>query len=289
MTAMPENVPIPSPTAPVSDRSGVPARPVWVGRDDPRESVGTAPAGPSRDELVARYAHLVKYVVGRLGVAVGGVSDHEDAMQVGTIGLLKAIDGYDARHAASFESYAITRIRGTILDSIRSLDTVGRTGREAGRAIQAAIGELTGQLGRMPDEAEVAERLGVSVARYREQLQVASLVILSLNELRLHDDDEGVGLEDLTADSLAVDPEAAAVQNDLVASLGKEIRRLDERQQLILSLYYRDGLTFREIGEVLRITESRVCQIHAELVLALRARLAEPDVAQRLNRRRSRR
>src|SRR5512147_157694 len=140
-------------------------------------------AAAQRDVLVARYAHLVKYVVGRLGVTVAGVFDHEDAMQAGVIGLLSAIDAYRPDSAASFESYAIVRIRGSILDAFRSLDTVGRAGREAGRQIQGAIADLQTTLGRAPAESEVADRLGVTVARYRERLQAASVVTVSLDEM----------------------------------------------------------------------------------------------------------
>ena len=127
--------------------------------------------GPSmsRDQLVARYSHLVKYVVGRLGVSVPGLFDHEDAMQAGVLGLLRAIDAYKPEAAASFESYAILRIRGSILDAVRSLDTVGRAGREAARAIQGAIRDLQHELGRSPSETEIAARLGMPVTRYRER------------------------------------------------------------------------------------------------------------------------
>lgn len=266
-----------------------PVRDVPVGRTpfDAGPAAGST-VGPSRDALVQRYAHLVKYVVGRLGVSVGSVFDREDAMQVGTIGLLKALDGYDAASGSSFESYAITRIRGAILDAVRSLDSMGRAGREAGRAIHDAIRELTVELGRQPEETEIATHLGISTTRYRDKLQAASVVTVSINELRPRDDEDGGGLEDLTPDPFAVDPEEAAIRGDMVATLGSEVRQLGERQQLILSLYYREGLTFREIGEALGVTESRICQIHTESVLALRVRLA-PEVAQRLDRRRTRR
>jgi RNA polymerase sigma factor for flagellar operon FliA len=241
-----------------------------------------------RDLLVARYSHLVKYVVGRLGVSVVGVFDHEDAMQAGVIGLLSAIDHYRADSAASFESYAIVRIRGSILDSFRALDTVGRAGREAGRQIQGAIADLQVTLGRAPAESEVADRLGVSVARYRERLQAASVVTVSLDEMDSRDDDDSTSLADTSPDPSAVDPLDAATRRDEIVTLSGEVARLGDRQRLILSLYYQDGLTFREIGEVLGVTESRVCQIHTETVLGLRARLVEPDVASRLGRRRAR-
>src|SRR5512143_3393186 len=147
-------------------------------------------AQAERDALVERYAHLVKYVVGRLGVSVPGVFDREDAMQAGTMGLLRAMDAYRSDSAASFESYAIVRIRGAILDAVRALDGVGRAGREAGRAIGRAMRELEGELGRPPEEAELAARLNVSVERYREQLAAASVVIVSLDEPDQRDDDD---------------------------------------------------------------------------------------------------
>jgi RNA polymerase sigma factor for flagellar operon FliA len=250
----------------------------------------SAPLGQAqRDALVTQHAHLVKYVVGRLGVSVPGVFDHEDAMQAGVVGLLRAIDGYRPGSAASFESYAITRIRGAILDAIRSLDLVGRAGREAGRQIQGAIRELQSELGRTPGEAEVATRLGVSVERYRERLQNASVVTVSLDEPDPRDDiDEPTGFAEATADPNAVDPAEAAQHRDELVQLAGAIGRLPERQRTILGLYYQDGLTFKEIGAVLGVTESRVCQIHTESVLALRARLVDPDVAARLARRKAR-
>lgn len=242
-----------------------------------------------REAAVARYAHLVKYVVGRLGVSVPGVFDHEDAMQAGVIGLLRAIDAYHADSTASFESYAIVRIRGAILDAVRALDGVGRAGREAGRRIQAAIAALQSELGRMPHETEVAERLGLSVERYRERLQAASVVTVSLDEGDGHDeDDEAPGIAEATIDPAAVDPLAEATRRDVLATLAEAIGRLPERQRLVLALYYQDELTFREIGQVLGVTESRVCQIHTEAVLGLRARIVDPDVAARLGRKRVR-
>jgi RNA polymerase sigma factor for flagellar operon FliA len=245
------------------------------------------PIEVDRDALVTRYAHLVKYVVGRLGVSVPGIFDHEDAMQAGVLGLLRAIDAYRPDSVASFESYAIVRIRGAILDAVRSLDTVGRAGREAGRSIQAAIVQLQTELGRAPEESEIAARLGITLERYRERLQAASFVTVSLDEADGHDeeDDAGNSLADTAVDLAAVDPLEAATRRDEVKTLAREIGRLPERQKLVLALYYQDELTFKEIGQVLGVTESRVCQIHTEAVLALRGRLVDPDIARRLGRR----
>jgi len=253
---------------------------------------GNTPApglGLSRDELVTRYAHLVKYVVGRLGVSVPGLFDHEDAMQAGVLGLLRAIDAYKPESAASFESYAILRIRGAILDAVRSLDTVGRAGREAARAIQGAIRDLQHELGRSPTESEIAARLGMPVARYRERLQAASVVTISLDEHDARDsDDESNMLAENAPDPNAVDPAEEAARRDAIASLVQEIGRLGQRSRMVLALYYQDEMTFKEIGQVLGVTESRVCQIHTEAILALRGRLVDADVAARLGRRRAR-
>jgi RNA polymerase sigma factor for flagellar operon FliA len=261
----------------------------------PVEGVGGAwapeAASGDRELLVEKYAHLVKYVVGRLGVSVPGVFDREDAMQAGTIGLLRAIDGYRADSAASFESYAIVRIRGAILDAVRSLDAVGRAGREAGRAIAKAIHDLEAELGRAPDEVDVAARLGVTVDRYREQLAAASIVTVSLDEPdpRGDDDESGGAYADSTADHGAPDPAEEVARRDAVTVLAREIARLNDRPKLVLALYYQDELTFREIGEVLGVTESRVCQIHTEAILTLRNRMVEPDLLARFPRRRVRR
>jgi RNA polymerase sigma factor for flagellar operon FliA len=272
----------------VTAAGGPAATPPIEGVVGPSQSVEAAAL---REQLVEKYAHLVKYVVGRLAVSVPGVFDREDAMQAGTIGLLRAIDGYRADSAASFESYAIVRIRGAILDAVRVLDGVGRAGREAGRAIGRAIHELEAELGRPPGETEVAARLGVTVERYREQLAVASVVTVSLDEPdpRTDDDEPAGGYAESTMDQSAVDPGEEIARRDAVAVLAREISRLPDRPKLVLALYYQDELTFREIGGILGVTESRVCQIHTEAILTLRNRMVEPDLLARFPRRRVRR
>ena len=253
---------------------------------DAQERTSALASGASREELVLRYSHLVKYVVGRLGVSVPGLFDHEDAMQAGVLGLLRAIDAYQPESAASFESYAILRVRGAILDAVRSLDTIGRAGRETSRAIQGAIRDLQNEMGRSPTEAEIAGRLDMSVAKYRERLRAASVVTVSLDERESRDsDDDPVGLAENAPDPSAVDPAEEAVRHDAVASLVHEMGRLNPRSRMVLALYYQDEMTFKEIGQVLGVTESRVCQIHSESILALRSRLLDADMAVRLERR----
>ena len=240
-----------------------------------------------RDALMERYSHLVKYVVGRLGVSVQGVFDREDAMQAGSLGLLRAIGAYKPESMASFESYAIVRIRGSILDAVRILDPVGRAGREFARSIGAAFGTLHAELDRVPTACEIAERLGISVHRYHERLRTARIITVSLDQPDGRDGDEPAGIADEAVDLAAVDPEAEATRRDDLVGLVGEIRLLGERQRRVLSMYYIDELTFKQIGEVLGVTESRICQIHTEVVLALRTRMVDPDIASRLSRRRA--
>jgi RNA polymerase sigma factor for flagellar operon FliA len=150
--------------------------------------------------------------------------------------------------------------------------------------------ELETELGRTPEEAELAARLNVSVERYREQLAAASVVTVSLDEPDPRDDeDDAPGFADAMVDRDAPDPGDEAVRRDDVVILAREVSRLGERQKLVLAMYYQDELTFREIGEVLGVTESRICQIHTEAILALRNRMVDPDVLARFPRRRVRR
>jgi len=247
-------------------------------------SDGTTAVGLNRDELVERYGQLVKYVVGRLGVSVPGLFDHDDAMQAGALGLLRAIDGYKPEAAASFETYAIMRIRGAILDAVRSLDAMGRAGRESVRAIQGAIRDLQQELGRSPTESEVASRLGMPLARYRERLQAASIVTISLDahEGGVDPEDQSSLPADDAPDQNAVDPAEEASRRDSIASLVQAIGRLGERTKMVLALYYQDEMTFKEIGRVLGVTETRVCQIHTGAILSLRSWLLDADVRARM-------
>lgn len=255
------------PEFPSSGRGGEPPRPI----------VAWHPDGLTRDEVVEKYGHLIKYVVGRLGVSVSGVFDHEDAMQAGAIGLLQAIDNYRPDAAASFESYALVRIRGSILDAVRALDSVGRAGREAARAIQAAMRDLHEELGRPAEETEVAGRLGITMERYHERLAASSVVTVSLDETESRGrDEESATLGELVIDEKALDPLASVEDRDQVERLAAAINSLEERQRLVLGLYYQDEMTLREIGEVLGVTESRVCQIRTAAILALRGRLGAP-------------
>jgi RNA polymerase sigma factor for flagellar operon FliA len=228
----------------------------------------------AREAFIDRYGHLVRYVVGRLDVARDAAFDREDATQAGLMGLLAARDAYRTDRGASFETYAILRIRGAILDAVRALDPVGRPARDGARAIARAASDLQAALGREPTTAEVAARAGLSVERYAELRQTASLTLVSLEA-----EDErtagraGGGLRDKTADPHAIDPGARAALNEELTTLVSEVALLGDRNRRVIALYYRDELTFREIASVLGVSESRACQIHRSALDGLRERL----------------
>lgn len=236
-----------------------------------------------REAFLARYRHLVRYVVDRLRVSITGVFDDDDAAQAGMLGLLSAQSAYRPDAGASFETYAILRIRGAILDAVRSLDPLGRPGRDAAKAIAHAAGELASALGREATEHEIAGHLGITVERCRELRRVASLTIISLDT----ESDAAVGspdgcsnsLRETVADPQAVDPLDWAARNEELTSLVGEVAMLGDRNRRVIALYYRDELTFREIARVLGVSESRACQIHRSALDGLRDRLAPPATA----------
>ncbi|ACZ38007.1 FliA/WhiG family RNA polymerase sigma factor [Sphaerobacter thermophilus] len=228
--------------------------------------------GSTREALIRQYAPLVKYVVDRLRVALTATLDRDDLLGYGTIGLIEAIDRFDPERGVKFETFAIQRIRGAIIDAVRTLDLVPRTARQRARAIEQAYREIFAATGRMPPEEEVAAHLGMTIDAFRQALQDAACAILPLQQ----SDRDGEGtLEDTLPDAQATEPLDAAVRSDLVHRLAAALERLPERDRLIVTLYYYEELTLREISEVLGITESRVSQLLSRARLQLRALLHE--------------
>ncbi len=220
-----------------------------------------------REELILRYVPLVRFVIGRLGIEYG--AEYDDLVSQGLLGLIDAVDHFDLERGTSFSTYATYRIRGRILDGLRSLDLLSRPARQRVRQLQTAMNDLHQQLGRAPEEAELAAHLGLETTAVRHTLNDAGRVLLSLDSPG--EDDDSDLHESLADDSES--PLEALAENDLRAELLQAITSLPEREQQILSLYYREELTMKEIGQVLDLSESRVCQIHAKAVLALRSAL----------------
>ena len=230
-----------------------------------------------RDRLVLTYAPLVKYVAGRLGSGLPAHVDEADLVSYGLLGLMGAIERYDPERDVKFETYAIARIKGQIIDELRAMDWVPRSVRSRARDIERAIAELESKLGRAPTDEEIAGKLGISEDELEESLsEIARSSIAALDELWTVSGSGGdqVALIDTIEDERAPDPQSSLSQTELREAVADSIARLPEREKLVVTLYYYEELTLREIGEVLGVTESRVSQLHTKAILRLRAHLS---------------
>ncbi|MFN2469710.1 MAG: RNA polymerase sigma factor WhiG [Gaiellaceae bacterium] len=230
-----------------------------------------------RDRLILTYAPLVKYVAGRVGSGLPAHVDEEDLVSYGLLGLMGAIDRFDPGRDIKFETFAMSRIKGAIIDELRSLDWVPRSVRSRARDIERAMAELERQLERAPTDAEVAAKLGMTEDELNGSLtDISRSSIAALDELWTISGSSGgdsVALIDTIEDTAGPDPQGALAQTELKEALGDAIARLPEREKLVVTLYYYEELTLREIGEVLGVTESRVSQLHTKAILRLKARL----------------
>jgi RNA polymerase sigma factor for flagellar operon FliA len=229
-----------------------------------------------RDRLILTYAPLVKYVAGRLGSGLPAHVDEGDLVSYGLLGLIGAIERYDPSRDIKFETYAIARIKGAIIDELRALDWVPRSVRSRAREIERAIGELEAKTGLAPTDEQIAAKIGISVDELEESLaDIARSSIAALDELwSVTGEGDQISLMDTIEDESGPKPEAALDQTEMREALADAIARLPEREKLVVTLYYYEELTLREIGEVLGVTESRVSQLHTKAILRLKARLA---------------
>jgi RNA polymerase sigma factor for flagellar operon FliA len=244
-----------------------------------------------RDKLITTYAPLVRFVVGRLGIPPSCLLDADDLLSCGTIGLINAVDRYDPARGSRFESFASARIRGAVIDHLRSLNWLPRTAMARIRQIEYAIANLEQRLGRPPVEEEIAAEAHVSPARYRQMLQEAGTIVLSLDApLGPLAQEEGLtSLADLLEDERSPEPDAQVEMQELIALLRVALDGLPERERLLLALYYREELTMKEISKIMNVSESRVCQLHIQAILRLRNALdIRQDSRQRKRPRRSR-
>jgi RNA polymerase sigma factor FliA len=235
----------------------------------------------ARERLVVAYSPLVKYVAGRMASGLPAHVDEADLVSYGLVGLISAIERFELEREIKFETYAITRIKGAIIDELRSLDWVPRSVRARARAIERANVKLEHRLQRTPTDEEIAEELQITVEEFQESLlQISNSTIAALDELWTISDSSGdqVSLLDTIEDRNAPDPAAVMDQTDLKDRIADAIARLPEREKLVIALYYYENLTLREIGEVLGVTESRVSQLHTKAVLRLRSRMVDEVV-----------
>jgi RNA polymerase sigma factor for flagellar operon FliA len=234
----------------------------------------------ARERLVVAYSPLVKYVSGRMASGLPAHVEEADLISYGLVGLIGAIERFDLEREIKFETYAITRIKGSIIDELRSLDWVPRSVRARARDIERANSKLEHRLQRAPTDEEMASELGMTVSDFQDALlQISNSTVAALDELWTVSDSSGdqVSLLDTLQDPRAPDPAAVMDQTDLKDRVADAIARLPEREKLVVALYYYENLTLREIGEVLGVTESRISQLHTKAVLRLRSRLTEDD------------
>ncbi|HKU67855.1 MAG TPA: FliA/WhiG family RNA polymerase sigma factor [Candidatus Baltobacteraceae bacterium] len=229
----------------------------------------------SREEIVHKYLHLVKYVAGRISVNLPPNVELNDLINDGILGLIDAIEKYDDARGVKFETYAITRINGAILDALRSLDWVPRAVRQRARELERAYQELEATFGRVPTEDEIAQKLGISRKELDSLMQrVRGTAVLSLEEFLPNEKGYEIPLVDTLKDS---DNEVttAVEQREIRAALVTAVENLPPQERTVISLYYFDGLTLKEIKSALNVSESRVSQIHAQAVIHLRQKLRE--------------
>jgi RNA polymerase sigma factor for flagellar operon FliA len=267
----------------------MPARNLAAGGTDPRvptdlqdlwREFKKSGARGARERLIVHYSPLVKYVASRVATGLPSSVEQADLVQYGMFGLMDALDKFDLGREIKFETYAIPRIRGAIIDELRSLDWVPRSVRFKAREVERAYAELEAKLKRAPSDEEMAGHLGVSLPELHDILtQISFLTVAALEEVVSTGADRGESLSllDTLADMGQPDPVSGLEGNETRMMLASSINALSEREKMVITLYYFEGLTLAEIGEVLGVTESRVCQIHTKAVGQLRNFLRDQD------------
>ena len=229
-----------------------------------------------RDELVIKYAPLVKSIVERIASKVPAyIADRDDLMNVGIIGLIAALGKFDEKRNVQFETYARYRIRGAVLDELRARDWIPRSTRNKNAKLLEAFSILQKDLGRPPDDEEVCKYLGVSLDNYYEMLDDAKGVTLLSSEDLPPDYCEKHGSYEILEEIDRGNPLAILSKREMKGVMKKAIDSLPEKEKLVLSLYYYEEMTMKEIGVILKLTESRVCQLHSKAILRLRGELHE--------------
>jgi len=288
---MPRTAKAPSPAGPkkraTKSRAAPASPPPAAGPVDPAvaelaalwdEYKGTGSAG-SRERLILHYAPLVKYVASRVATGLPASVEQADLVSYGMFGLIDALQKFEPARGNKFETYAIPRIKGAIIDELRAMDWVPRSVRFKARGIEKATTDLETMLKRAPTEREVAERLGVSLPELHDVInQISFVSVLALDELLAVGSDRGetVSLMDTLADR-RTDPTTGLEGQETRGILAAAINSLSEREKIVVTLYYFEGLTLAEIGDILGVTESRVCQIHTKAVGQLRLQLVETE------------
>ncbi len=228
-----------------------------------------------RERLIVHYAPLVKYVAGRVAVGMPANVEHADLVSYGIFGLMDAIEKFDLDKGFKFETYAVTRIKGSIIDELRSIDWVPRSVRAKARKLETAMQRLENELHRTPTDEELAAELDWTLDELQETLVRVSMTSMAALDESLDVAGDRISLVDTLQDLTVVLPEESYEDQETKHLLRETMTRLSEREQTVLGLYYFEGMTLSQIGDVLGVTESRICQIHTKAVLSLRTKLME--------------
>ena len=228
-----------------------------------------------RDKIIRQYMPLVKYVAGKVSVGMPASVEFDDLVGFGQFGLLDAIEKYDPDKNVKFKTYAVTRIRGAIFDELRQLDWVPRSVRQKSREIEDTIGDLEARLGRTASDAEIAGKLGVSEEEYQQTvMKLSGTSVLSLNDVWYSgNDNDHMSIGDSIESPSSLNPDVIVEREEIRKIIIQAINELPEKEKMVIVLYYHEDLTFKEIGQVLEVSESRISQLYTKANLRLRAKL----------------
>ncbi len=225
-----------------------------------------------REALILEYSHLIKFIAGRLNIYFGSNVEYDDLVSFGVFGLIDAIDKFDVNKGVKFETYASLRIRGSIIDSIREMDWVPRSLRQKNKELEKAYWEVENELGHSASDKDIADRLKISLDEFYKllnEVNVSSMV--SLEDFLEQNYEIGM---DISSSSKQDRPEYEAELNELGEILGDAIDKLPEKERMVLTLYYYEELTLKEISAIMKVSESRISQLHTKAIMRLRGKLA---------------
>jgi RNA polymerase sigma factor for flagellar operon FliA len=228
-----------------------------------------------RETFVIQYSPLVKFVAGKVAVGMPHNVEFDDLVGFGSIGLLDAIDKYDPDRGVKFKTYAVTRIRGAIFDELRQIDWVPRSVRKKAKELEETVANLESQMGRTATDQEIASSMGLDSEEYSKTImKISATSIVSLNEVWSGvDENEKNSIGDTIESPISLHPDVMVEKEEIRRVIIDAIKELPEKEKQILVLYWYEDLTLKEIGEVMKVTESRVSQLHSKAMLRLRAKL----------------
>lgn len=225
-----------------------------------------------REKLIIEYSPLVKYVAGRLSIYFGSHIDYDDLVSFGVFGLIDAIDKFDINKGVKFETYASLRIRGSIIDSIREMDWVPRSLRQKSKELEKVYVEVENEIGHAASDKEIADKLGITVEDFSKLLNEVNVSsMMSLDEFLEQNYEIGVESNNVLKDSM---PENYVEVNELKEVLADAINKLPEKEKMVVSFYYYEELTLKEISAIMGVSESRVSQLHTKAILRMRGKLS---------------